>query len=247
MTAPFLGCSTQNVAGFLGRATHFCGYYRGVTETAADQPRLTPKGRATRERILEAAMALIAAGGVAGTSTEDVRRAAGVSGGQLSHYFASKQALVSAVITRQADALTRPGAPMSGLLDSMDALHAWADAAVAFQQDNIGRTGCTLGALAGELSVADEQARHDLNNGFLRWQELLHDGLSAMQARGDLHPDADPRELGLALITALAGGNVISQTMRDTRPLRASLNAALAYVASFTPAQSSRGTPARPA
>jgi len=90
---------------------------------------LTRKGQATRERILEAATELIGLHGVAGTSTEDVRKAAGVSGSQLYHYFDSKQALIRAVITRQADAPLVPGQPIMGVLDSFDALRAWADAA----------------------------------------------------------------------------------------------------------------------
>jgi TetR/AcrR family transcriptional regulator, transcriptional repressor for nem operon len=201
--------------------------------TDAPAPRLTRKGQATRERILTAATELIAVGGVAGTSTEDVRRAAGVSGSQLTHYFGSKRALLRAVITRQADTLGRPGEPMPGLLDNLDALRAWADAAVAFQEQNDGGGGCTLGSLAGELSVADEQARLDLSDGFLRWQDLLESGLRAMQDRGELGPYADPDELALALITALAGGNVMGRTLHDSRPLRAALTAALAYVESF--------------
>jgi TetR/AcrR family transcriptional regulator, transcriptional repressor for nem operon len=196
---------------------------------------LTRKGQATRERILAAATELIAVGGVAGTSTEDVRRAAGVSGSQLTHYFGTKHALISAVITRQANTLGGPGDPMSGLLDSMDALRAWADAAVAFQELNDGGGGCTLGSLAGELAVSDEQSRLDLNDGFLRWLGVLESGLRAMRERGDLSADADPDELALALLTALAGGNVMGRTMHDSRPLRAGLNAALAYVASFGP------------
>jgi AcrR family transcriptional regulator len=203
--------------------------------TDATGARLTRKGQATRERILAAATELIAIGGVAGTSTEDVRRAAGVSGSQLTHYFGSKRALISAVVTRQADMLAGPGEPMPGLLDSLDALRAWADAAVAFQEQNDGGGGCTLGVLAGELAVSDEQSRLDLAAGFLRWRGLLESGLRAMQGRGDVGPRADPEELALALITALAGGNVMGRTMRDSRPLRAGLDAALAYVASFAP------------
>ncbi len=52
--------------------------------------KLTPKGRATRERIVAAAAALTYERGVAGTSTEEVREAAGVSASQLYHYFDSK-------------------------------------------------------------------------------------------------------------------------------------------------------------
>ena len=198
-------------------------------------PRLTRKGQATRERILQAAVELIATSGVAGTSTEDVRRAAGVSGSQLYHYFDGKQALIRAVITRQADAEPVPGRPMMGALDSLEALRAWADAAVERQEDNDGRGECTLGSLAGEL--VDEESRADIGNGFLRWQELLEGGLRAMRDRGELAPDADCTELSLALLTALQGGTALTRTMGSTRPLRAALNAALGYVQSASTAR----------
>lgn len=197
---------------------------------------LTRKGQATRERIVEAATALIARRGVAGTSTEDVRRAAGVSGSQLYHYFASKQELVRAVITRQAEAPLVAGKPDLGALDSLDALRAWADAAIDHQEATSGRGDCTLTSLAGELGPTDEQARADLCDAFQRWQSLLHDGLRAMRERGDLRPDADLDELALVLLTALQGGTLVSQTVRTAAPMRASLNAALAYVGSYAPA-----------
>ena len=50
-----------------------------------DGHRLTAKGRATRERILTVAAELVLRQGVAGTHLDDVRRAAGVSGSQLTH------------------------------------------------------------------------------------------------------------------------------------------------------------------
>jgi len=163
-----------------------------------------------------------------------VRKAAGVSGSQLYHYFDSKQALIRAVITRQAEAPLVPGRPLMGALDSFDALRAWADAAVEHQERNSGRGECTLTSLAGELGPADEQAREDLCNGFQRWQSLVHDGLGAMRERGDLRREADLDELSMALLAALQGGSLLSQTLRTAEPMRASMNAALAYVRSFT-------------
>jgi TetR/AcrR family transcriptional repressor of nem operon len=194
---------------------------------------LTRKGQATRERILEAATELIAQRGVAGTGTEDVRKAAGISGSQLYHYFDSKQALIRAVITRQAEAPLVPGQPIMGVLDSFDALRAWADAAIEHQEVNNGRGDCTLTLLAGELSPTDEQTREDLCNVFLRWQLLLHNGLGAMRERGDLSPETDLDELSMALLTALQGGSLLSNTLRTSAPMRASMNAALAYINSF--------------
>jgi TetR/AcrR family transcriptional regulator, transcriptional repressor for nem operon len=201
---------------------------------------LTRKGQATRERILAVATELIAQRGVAGTSAEDVRKAAAISGSQLYHYFDSKQALIRAVITRQAEAPLVPGRPLMGALDSFDALQAWADAAVESQEHNSGRGDCTLTSLAGELSSTDEQAREDLCNVFGRWQSLLHDGLRVMRERGDLRSEADLDELAMALLTALQGGTLLSQTLRTSEPIRAAMNAALAYIHSFA-ARTGRG------
>jgi AcrR family transcriptional regulator len=63
------------------------------------EPR-TDKGRATRNRVLDAASALVFEHGVAGTTLDDVRAAAKVSKGQLYHYFADKEDLIHAVIDR---------------------------------------------------------------------------------------------------------------------------------------------------
>lgn len=195
--------------------------------------RLTRKGEATRERILQAATDLISRHGVAGTGMEDVRTVAGVSGSQIYHYFENKQAMIRAVIARQADAVPVPGQPVMGSLDSFEALRAWADAAIERQGENDGRGECTLGSLAAELSATDEVSRGDLSSGFLRWEGLLHDGLAVMRDRGELRADADLEELSYTLLAALQGGVLMAQTMRNTRALEAAMNAALAYVRSF--------------
>ncbi|GLY38148.1 transcriptional regulator [Amycolatopsis sp. NBRC 101858] len=195
--------------------------------------RLTPKGQATRNRIIDAATGLIARHGVAGTGIEDVRAAAGVSGSQLYHYFDSKQALIRAVITRQADSVLEPGSPRIEALDGFEALRAWADAAIERQRENDYRE-CDLGSLAGELSATnDEESREDLANGFMRWRDLLLNGLRAMRDRQELRADADLDELAFALLAALQGGVLLSRTIRHVQPLEAAMNAALAYVHSY--------------
>ncbi|WP_199443541.1 TetR/AcrR family transcriptional regulator [Umezawaea beigongshangensis] len=192
--------------------------------------RLTPKGQATRNRIFDAATGLIARHGVAGTGIDDVRAAAGVSGSQLYHYFDGKQALIRAVITRQADSVLEPGSPRIDALDSFEALRAWADAAIERQRENDYRGECDLGSLAGELSATDEQSREDLANGFIRWRDLLLNGLRAMRDRQELRADADLDELAFALLAALQGGVLLSRTIRHVQPLEAAVHAALAHV-----------------
>src|SRR5450755_2840143 len=75
-----------------------------VNETSGG-PRLTPKGERTRARIVEEAAGLIHERGVAGTTLDDVKAAAEVSGSQLYHYFPDKNDLVQAVIDHQADTI----------------------------------------------------------------------------------------------------------------------------------------------
>ncbi len=78
-----------------------------MDDETSDRPRLTPKGARTRARIVEAAAALIHERGVAGTTLEDVKVAAEVSGSQMYHYFPDKNELVQAVIDYQADTIVK--------------------------------------------------------------------------------------------------------------------------------------------
>ena len=124
---------------------------------AHDRPGLTPKGERTRGRIVDTAARLIYERGVAGTTLEDIRSAAGVSGSQLSHYFAGKDELVQAVIGRQAETIA--GNQRQVDLSSPGGLRAWRNMVIAQVQSSEGRGGCPLGSLAGQLAETDARAR----------------------------------------------------------------------------------------
>jgi TetR/AcrR family transcriptional repressor of nem operon len=193
---------------------------------------LTAKGQATKARIVATAADLVFKQGVAGTSIEDVRKAAGVSGSQMTHYFDDKQALIRAVVTHQADAVLAAHEAL-GNLDSFDALDAWANLNVEQQRLRQCAGGCLLGSLTAEVVECDDGARANAERGFERWEALLRDGLTAMRDRGDLRPEADPAELALALLSAVQGGALLTQARRDTAPLEAALNTALAHLRSL--------------
>jgi AcrR family transcriptional regulator len=203
-------------------------------ETAGLQ-RLTRKGQATRDRIVEAAAGLMFRQGVAGTTTEQVQAAAGVSASQIFHYFSDKRALVRAVIAYQTEAVLAAQQPLLARLDSMEALRAWADLFVSIEEQLEYVGGCPLGSLGGELAETDAAARRDVERGFARWEGAIRDGLRAMYARGDLRRSADPDGLALALLAALEGGLLMTQIRRDPAPLRAVLDVVLAHIESLTP------------
>ncbi|PRY46891.1 TetR/AcrR family transcriptional regulator [Umezawaea tangerina] len=197
--------------------------------------RLTRKGQATRDRIVAAASELMFERGVAGTSTDDVRAAAGVSTSQIYHYFSDKRTLVLAVIAHQTEAVLTTQEPLLSTLDSLEALRAWRDFLVALQQGYGCRGGCPIGSLGSELADVDDEARQAVATGYTRWETSIRAGLHAMRDRGDLRPDADPDRLALATLTALQGGLLLTQVRRDTVALEAALDSMIDHIGSFAP------------
>jgi TetR/AcrR family transcriptional repressor of nem operon len=210
-----------------------------MSSTPATRPAPPPttKGQATRERIVRAAAQLMFEKGVAGTSTPEIRDAAGVSSSQIYHYFADKQALARAVIEYQTEAIVRGQEQLLARLDSLDALRAWRDAVVALQRSLNWVGGCPLGSLASELAEQDADTRTALAAGFSRWFEVIRAGLERMIERGALRLDTDPDSLALAMLAALQGGLLVGQAQRNSAALEAGLDAMIEHVAQHaTPA-----------
>ena len=209
--------------------------------TDASSARFTRKGRATRARIVDVAAKLMFQRGIGGTSIDEVRNRAAVSGSQISHYFRDKRDLTREVIgARRDDVREFHSRPRLGALDSLDALQAWADANVADINAVYRKGGCVYGSLASELVEADAEIRSDLAAGYDQWIELFHAGLTEMRRRGDLRPDADPRHLAVSLVAAHQGGAMLTYITNSPEPLRAAVNAAVEYVRSFAPISKSR-------
>lgn len=194
---------------------------------------LTPKGRATRGRIIAAAADLMFAHGVARTSLDDVKAAAGASSSQLYHYFADKDALVCAVIAHQTEAVLAGQQPLLARLDSVAAFRAWRDVLVGFRRETRCRGGCPIGSLGSELSDGDARARRELAAGFRRWEASIASGLHAMQSQGELAPDASPDDLALAVLAAAQGGILLAQIHRETRPLEVALDTVIDHIESL--------------
>ena len=196
--------------------------------------RLTRKGRATRARIIDAAARLMFDRGVSGTSIDEVRGGAAVSGSQISHYFDDKRDLTRSVIGARRDQVRWfHTQPQLGALDSFAALDTWVEVTLAELDTVYRRGGCVYGSLAGELVESDAEVHGDLADGYDQWIELFHSGLNEMRSRGDLRPEADPRHLAVVLVAAHQGGALVTFITDDPEPLRAALMGAVEYVRSF--------------
>jgi TetR/AcrR family transcriptional repressor of nem operon len=200
----------------------------------------TPKGQATRARIVDAAALLVFEDGVSRTSLDDVGAAANVGKSQIYHYFADKSSLIEEVIARQTVAVLEGQEPHLSRLDSWESWTAWRDQLVREQRNNHCAGGCPIGSIANELADADADARVVLANSFDRWRLAFRLGIIRMQSAGLVRGNADADSLAWAVLAALQGGLLLCKTLKDTAPLENSLNAAIDYVRSFGPVAASR-------
>jgi AcrR family transcriptional regulator len=199
------------------------------------EQRLTAKGRATRDRIVQAAAELIVTEGLSASSMENVRKAAAVSGSQLAHYFTDKGALIRAVIRRQIGlVLDFHRQPKLADLDSFDDFERWIDLNVRYLRSIGTSSGTpTYHALTAQLAKADDATRATLGTGYWQWVELLESSIQRMKERGVLQATADSRRLALVIVSAHQGGATLAFTYRAEWPHADATRFAVNYLRMF--------------
>lgn len=202
-------------------------------ENAQVVRRLTPRGAATRARIVEAAVELMYIRGVNATTLDDVRAASNTSKSQLYNHFADKEELVRAVVEARAAQILERERGYLQRLKSFRGLVRWRNALVQRNALQNGAYGCALGSMASELADQDDQARVTLAESFAEWEGLLAAGLERMRDDGVLKHDADPEKLATGLMAALQGGYLLAETAHDIKPMEVALDMALEHIRSF--------------
>jgi len=199
-----------------------------------DERRLTAKGRATRDRILQVAAELILREGLSTLNMDALRKAASISGSQLAHYFADKQALIRAVVVRQIHVvLDFHRQPKLGALNTFDDFERWIDLNMRYLR-RIGYSGTpTYHALAGQLGKSDSATRETLASGYWQWIDLLEQVIQQMKDNGLLVATADPRSLALVLVSAHQGGATLAFTYRANWPHADAVRFAVNYLRMF--------------
>ena len=220
-----------------------------VDDDLQDDRRLTAKGRATRDRIVQVAAELILSDGLSALNMDALRKAASVSGSQLAHYFTDKGALIRAVVARQINVVIDfHRQPKLRALDTFDDFERWIDLNVRYLRQ-IGYSGTpTYHALAGQLGKSDTATRETLAAGYWQWIELLEQAIQRMKDHRVLGAHADPRELALVIVAAHQGGATLSFTYRAEWPHADALRFAVNYLRMFAtdPAERIPRRPRRP-
>jgi TetR/AcrR family transcriptional regulator, transcriptional repressor for nem operon len=193
----------------------------------------TRRGQASRDRLVEAAVASVVDHGVRQMRVDEVLAAAGSSKSQMYHYFSDRDALIDAAVTRRCqEFLDLLGHAFSGVA-SLEMLGSVLDGFVSDYATHL--SGCPVGTLAGELTAGPEPARLATVEAFGAWEGYLTEALQRIQDAGELGSEREAGELALGLLAGLEGGMLLSQVRRSDRPLRIALETALAYLESLRP------------
>lgn len=190
------------------------------------EKKLTAKGTATRNRIIEGAAEVVRETGVALVTLDDVMARTKASKSQLFHYFPKgKDELLLAIAQFEADQVLEDQQPYLGQLDSWESWRKWRDRVVERYEAQGDR--CPLGSLFLHVGRVTPGARAIVVELMRQWQESLAVGIRSMQAAGHLPGDIDVDRRAAALLTAIQGGVSILQSTGQSAHLRAALDQGL--------------------
>jgi AcrR family transcriptional regulator len=188
--------------------------------------KLTPKGRATRQRIIDGAAAEIRVNGAVATTLDDVMARTETSKSQLFHYFPSgKEQLLLAVAELEAARVLSDQQPHLSKLTSWAAWQRWRDVVVERYRAQgqqcplstvMSEMGRTPGAQAVTSALIDQ------------WRTEIESGVRAMQQQGKMTESIDPARAAAALLAGIQGGVSVLLNTGDISYLEAALDVGIA-------------------
>ncbi|GAA3556814.1 TetR/AcrR family transcriptional regulator [Kribbella ginsengisoli] len=188
--------------------------------------RLTPKGAATRDRIVAGAAELLRRQSVVTTTLDDVLAHTRSSKSQLFHYFPDgKDQLLLAVAQYEADRVIDEQQPQLSNLGSWEAWQEWREVVVE-RYRSLG-DNCPMGTLFLQVGRNSPGAQAIVRQLLTDWQRYLATGLEALQANGHLGP-IDIDQASAALLAGIQGGVAIMLSTGQTTYLEAAIDQWLA-------------------
>ncbi|MEU4252200.1 TetR/AcrR family transcriptional regulator [Amycolatopsis sp. NPDC026612] len=193
----------------------------------------TPRGKRTRDAIVDAAAELMYVDGVAGTSVDKVLAKSGAGKSQMYHYFKNKEQLVAAVIEHYLERILG-NQPAIFELGSWADFETWTEQILDIHRRPGGPIACPLGNLAGEVGDNPKLAPL-VDQAYRKWESYLELGLKTLQDSGELVRSADPARLAQAAMTSVQGGLLLAHIRHDITALEDALRIALTHLHSFRP------------
>lgn len=172
-----------------------------------------PRADATRnrDRLLEAAAAVVAASGE--LSLAAVATRAGVGIGTLYRHFPNRDALLAALYRNEVDRLNREAARLAKELPPFEALKAWLGRYAALMTIKYGMADAMKSALNSDARV--------FSHSRVKLIEALSALLKSAASEGTVRGDADPDDVLLAVSASVSASRGRDDAARKTERLLA--------------------------
>lgn len=190
-------------------------------------PPLPPETPA-KQRLLNAAMDLFHAQGVSATSPKQIMAASNTGQSQFYHYFGSKAGLVEAVLERYSMGIRQGLGPLDHRIQSWEQLTHWFESYIGAMEAFGMTRGCPLAAIARD-TLGDTRLGPAAAEPFVLVAGHLATFFESEIAAGRLAAE-DGGGLADWCLATLQGAVFLGQVHRDTKPLRAAFDHALAYI-----------------
>jgi len=171
-----------------------------------------------QERLIEAGLKTLLAGGFNGVGVQEITDAAGVPKGSFYNHFDSKETLGAQIVDRYGMNNTRRGIlldknvpPLQRLRTHFNALND------TFIKSKFER-GCLLGNFSAELANQSAAIRDSLAKLFERWTEDLKVAIEDAQAEGAVSSDHKAADIAAFLLDAYEGSLLRARVQRDRAP-----------------------------
>ncbi|WP_433771337.1 acrylate utilization transcriptional regulator AcuR [Pseudomonas putida] len=178
--------------------------------------------RETRETLCRAGVAALTEKGFSATGIDEILKSVGVPKGSFYHFFASKEAFGSELITLYARYFV--GKIDRFLLDAsltpLKRIEAFCEDAERGMQRFDFRRGCLVGNLGQEMGALPESFREQLTNVLLDWQARFERCLEHAKAAGEISEASDCARLAAFFWIGWEGAVLRAKLERNGEALR---------------------------
>lgn len=178
--------------------------------------------RETRETLCRAGVAALTEKGFSATGIDEILKSVGVPKGSFYHFFASKEAYGSELITLYARYFVRKldRFLLDESLTPLKRIEAFCKEAERGMQRFDFRRGCLVGNLGQEMGALPESFQAQLTDVLLDWQARFERCLEEAKAAGEISRDADCARWAAFFWIGWEGAVLRAKLERNREPLR---------------------------
>ncbi len=213
---------------------------------AAPAPKRDPNRDTAKSKLIGAAHGVIRRQGYAGTSVDDLCKAAGVTKGAFFHYFASKEALAVAgaeAWTEHARTRIFTDAPWQQVADPLERVLAHIDFRLSMLDGPVETFTCFVGTMVQETFASNDAIRAACDASITAYAERLAEDIQAAIDRYGIHFGTTALDLAYHIQAVLQGAFIMAKAKGDPAIARTSVMHLKRYVAMLFSKETSNAKP----